>query len=313
MTKQTPIVGVLSPGDMGRSIGMVLQGHGIRTLTCLAGRSERTRALAADAGFEHTASLEELVHRADILLCVLVPDRAAGVADDVAAAVRATGADLLYADCNAVSPKTVRAIAQTLEDAGARFVDVGIVGPPPVVTGSNGSATRFHASGSGSAELAALGSYGLDVRVVGPEVGQASGLKMCYGALTKGLQALGTELLVAAEMLGLAEALRMEQEESVPELLGWLRRLVPSMPPKAYRWVGEMEEIARTFDELGLTPGILEGAADLYAFVAETPLGQESPESRDRTRDLDAVVGVLARNAAQRAGAPSPAVPTREP
>ena len=136
---------------------------------------------------------------------------------------------------------------------------------------------------------------------------------MCYGALTKGLQALGTELLVAAEMLGLAEALRMEQEESVPELLGWLRRLVPSMPPKAYRWVGEMEEIARTFDELGLTPGILEGAADLYAFVAETPLGQESPESRDRTRDLDAVVGVLARNAAQRAGAPSPAVPTREP
>ena len=119
------------------------------------------------------------------------------------------------------------------------------------MTGSNGSATRFHASGSGSVELAALGSYGLDVRVVGPEVGQASGLKMCYGALTKGLQALGTELLVAAEMLGLAEALRMEQEESVPELLGWLRRLVPSMPPKAYRWVGEMEEIARTFDEPG--------------------------------------------------------------
>ena len=121
MTKQTPIVGVLSPGDMGRSIGMVLQAHGIRTLTCLAGRSERTRALAADAGFEDTASLAELVQRVDILLCVLVPDRAAGVADEVAAAVRATGADLLYADCNAVSPQSVRAIAATLEDAGARF------------------------------------------------------------------------------------------------------------------------------------------------------------------------------------------------
>ena len=64
-----------------------------------------------------------------------------------------------------------------------------------------------------------------------------------------------------------------------------------------------MEEIARTFDELGLTPGILEGAADVYAFVAEqTLLGHESPESWDRTRDLDAVVAVLARNAAQRAG-----------
>lgn len=300
MTKQTPIVGVLSPGDMGRSIGTVLQVHGVRTLTCLSGRSERTRALAADAGFENTASLAELVQRVDILLCVLVPDRAAGVADEVAAAVRATGADLLYADCNAVSPQSVRAIAATLEGAGARFVDVGIVGPPPVVTGFTGSATRFYASGSGSVELAALGSHGLDVRLVGPEVGQASGLKMCYGALTKGLQALGTELLVAAEMLGLANTLRVEQEESVPELLGWLRRMVPSMPPKAYRWVGEMEEIARTFDELGLTPGILQGAADLYAFVTETPLARESPESRDRTRDLDAVVAVLARNAAQR-------------
>jgi 3-hydroxyisobutyrate dehydrogenase-like beta-hydroxyacid dehydrogenase len=234
MTKQTPLVGVLSPGDMGRSIGMVLQAHGIRTLTCLAGRSERTRALAADAGFADTASLAELVQRVDILLCVLVPDRAAGVADEVAAAVRATGADLLYADCNAVSPQTVRAIAQTLEDAGARFVDVGIVGPPPVVTGSTGSATRFHASGSGSAELAALGSYGLDVRVVGPEVGQASGLKMCYGALTKGLQAWYS--CGGAEMLAW-RTLRVEQEESVPEPSGgcggW-----SSMPPKAYRWVG---------------------------------------------------------------------------
>lgn len=313
MTKQTPIVGVLSPGDMGRSIGMVLRAHGVRTLTCLAGRSERTGALATDAGFEDTASLAELVRRVDILMCVLVPDRAAGVADEVAAAVRASGADLLYADCNAVSPQTVRAIAQTLENAGARFADVGIVGPPPLMTGSSGSATRFHTSGSGSAEFAALGCYGLDVRIVGAEVGQASGLKMCYGALTKGLQALGTELLVAAEILGLAETLRVEQEDSVPELLEWLRRLVPSMPPKAYRWVGEMEEIARTFSELGLTPGIFEGAADLYAFVAQTPLGLESPEFRDRSRDLDAVVAVLARNAAQRAGAARPTATDREP
>ena len=155
------------------------------------------------------------------------------------------------------------------------------------MTGSGGSATRFYASGAGSAEFASLGSYGLDVRVVGTEVGQASGLKMCYGALTKGLQALGTELLVAAELLGLAEALRMEQEESVPELLGWLRQLVPSMPPKAYRWVGEMEEIARTFDELGLTPRILGGCGRTLcvrcgdatgAGVARVP----GPQSRSR-------------------------------
>lgn len=289
----TPVVGVLSPGDMGRAIGKILRANEVRTVTCLAGRSDRTRALAADAGFEDTAALTEFVERVDIVLCVLVPDRAAGVADEVAAAVRATGADVLYADCNAVSPQTARAMAHSIEDAGARFVDVGIIGAPPT---ASGSPTRFYASGAAVPEFAVLGTYGLDVWEVGPDVGQASGLKMCYAAMTKGLQALGTELLVAAELLGLAQPLRAEQNDSVPELLGWLDRQIPAMPPKAYRWVGEMKEIARTFDELGLTPGIFDGAADLYAAIAQTPLGQESPESRDRTRGLDEVVARLAED-----------------
>ena len=117
---------------------------------------------------------------------------------------------------------------------------------------------------------------------------------MCYGALTKGLTALGTELLVAARRLGLDEVLRAEQEESIPDVLAWLQRMVPTMPPKAYRWVGEMEEIARTFEDVGMTPNILIGAADMYRFIAETPIGQESPENRDTSRGLDGVVAALA-------------------
>ena len=114
---------------------------------------------------------------------------------------------------------------------------------------------------------------------MGPNIGQASGLKMCYAAITKGLTALGTELLVAGKAMGLAEPLRAELEQSQPELLAWLDRQVPGMPPKAYRWVGEMEEIAATFGYLGLTPSVLQGAADLYRFVGQTPLAEETPES----------------------------------
>ena len=66
------------------------------------------------------------------------------------------------------------------------------------------------------------------------------------------------------------------------------------MPPKAYRWVGEMEEIASCFADLGLTPNILTGAADMYRFVAETPIGKESPENRDQNRGMDGVVAALA-------------------
>ena len=282
-------VGLLSPGDMGHSIGAVLHANGLRVLTHLGGRSGRTRELAAAAGIEDTASLAELVRQADVLLCVLVPARATAVAEEVAAAMWATGADLLYVDCNAIAPRTVRAVGETILGAGGRFADVGIVGPPPRRPG-----TRFYASGPGATEFAQLTEFGLEVRVVGDEIGQASGLKMCYGALTKGLQALGTELLVAARLMGLEETLRAEQRESIPDVLAWLEKSLPPMPPKAYRWVGEMEEIATCFGDLGLTPQILAGAAEMYRFVAETPLGRESLETRDKNRGMDGIVAALA-------------------
>jgi 3-hydroxyisobutyrate dehydrogenase-like beta-hydroxyacid dehydrogenase len=290
-------VGLLSPGDMGHTIGATLRANGALILTCLSGRSPRTRALAAEAGFEDVPTLEDLVREAQILLCVLVPAEATGVARRVAEAIRregtGRGTDLLYADCNAIAPRTVTAIGDVIAAAGARFADVGIIGPPPRRPGT----TRFYASGPGATEFAGLGELGLTVRVLGGPVGQASGFKMCYGALTKGIQALGTELLVAARLLGLEEALAAEQRESVPDLRAHLERAVPSFPPKAYRWVGEMEEIATCFADLGLTPQILQGAADLFRFVADTPLGKESPETRDRDRDLDGVVAALADSA----------------
>ena len=285
-------VGLLSPGEMGHTVGGVLRANGLRVQTCLAGRGPRSRALAAEAGIEDTPSLADLVGSVEILLSILVPAAAVDIAGQVANAIRATGADLLYVDCNAIAPRTARAVGAAITAAGARIADVGIVGPPPRRSGT----TRFYASGPGATEFAQLSDFGLDVRVLAGDVGQASGLKMCYAALTKGLQAVGTELLVAARLMGLEEALRAEQRQSIPDVLAWLERSVPTMPPKAHRWVGEMEEIAACFADLGLTPRLLAGAADLYRFVAETPLGRETPETRDPGRDLDGVVAALAEH-----------------
>jgi 3-hydroxyisobutyrate dehydrogenase-like beta-hydroxyacid dehydrogenase len=283
-------VGLLSPGEMGHTIGQVLHANGLRVLTHLGGRSERSRALAAQAGMEDTPSIDDLVGEAEILLSVLVPARATAIADQVANAIERTRADLLYVDCNAIAPPTVERIGARILSAGGRFADAGIVGPPPRRPGT----ARFFASGPGATEFAELAAAGLDVRVIGDRIGQASGLKMCYAALTKGLIALGTELLLAAHLMGLDDALRDEQRESIPSVLSWIEGMMPSMPPKAYRWVGEMEEIAATFAALGLTPRMLEGAADMYLFVAETPLGRETPETRDTSRDAYDVVTALA-------------------
>jgi hypothetical protein len=284
-------VGLLSPGEMGHTIGGVLHANGVRVLTHLGGRSGRTRSLAEQAGMEDTASLDDPRPRGGRAPLRPRPGagrrgRGRGRGDPSAGPAPISSTPTATRSRRG---RCGRSATRSWPPAG-RFADAGIVGPPPRKPGT----TRFYASGPGAAEFAGLREAGLDVRVIGDEIGQASGLKMCYAALTKGLLALGQELLVAARLMGLDEVLREEQRESIPDVLAWLERTLPTMPPKAHRWVGEMEEIAATFGELGMTPDILTGAADVYRFVAETPPGKESPETRDPSRGLDGVVAALA-------------------
>jgi len=283
---------------MGHAVGAVLRAGGLRVLTCLGGRSARTAALAARAGIEVVADDPALVRQSDVVLSIVPPSQARAVAQRVAVAAREEATGFLFADCNAIAPRTAAEIGDVLTATGVRFVDGGIIGPPPHA-GRTG--TRLYLSGPEAEALAPLARPGLEVSVVGPAIGQASGLKMCYAALTKGLTALATELLIAAKAMGLSERLRDEFQLSQARLYAWLEQQLPTMPPKAARWVGEMEEIAGTFDHLGLTPRMLEGAAEVYRMVGRTPLGTEVPESRQRGETLEDAIGILA--AALAAGA----------
>ena len=287
-------VAVLAPGDMGHAVAARLKAGGLRVVTCLAGRSARTRALAAAAGVEDLGDDASLVRAADMLLSILVPAQAQALARRIAAALQATGTDLLYVDCNAIAPETARAVGRIVERAGARFVDAGIIGPPPRHGATD---TRFYASGAAATDFAQLRDHGLEVRVIGARAGDASALKMCYAALTKGTTAIMTELLIAAERLGVSAPLRAELQASQPAMLQRMRHVVPAMVPKAHRWVGEMAEIAKTFAAAGLTPLTFEGAAALYALVADTTLGRVAPEDwAGAERDCEHVIQELARS-----------------
>src|SRR5688572_17273656 len=118
-------IGVISPGDMGHTVGNRLREHGATVLTSLDGRSSRSRGLAAKAGIEDAGTIEDLVGRVDVLLAVLVPAEATGLAERVSAALGSTGASPLYVDCNAIAPQTVQAIGDRILAAGGRFADVG--------------------------------------------------------------------------------------------------------------------------------------------------------------------------------------------
>ena len=289
MTVKT--VGILSPGDMGHTIGQVLRSSGLRVITWLEERSERTKRLAKRAGIEDVATYHALVGESDVLLSILVPAQAFSAARAVARAISETHADILFADCNAIAPQTVTQIGELIRAAGGVFVDAGIIGPPPRKTGS----TRIYASGSDVATLAELNRFGLEVIGIGERVGAASSLKMCYAALTKGFAALSIELLTAAEILGVSETLKQEFALSEPALLKRMEGYLPGVPMKSGRWVGEMEEISKTFGQVGLTPRIFSGAADLYRFVSENDLALRTPEDPDPLPALSEMISRLAR------------------
>jgi 3-hydroxyisobutyrate dehydrogenase-like beta-hydroxyacid dehydrogenase len=268
-------IGVTSPGDMGQAVAMRLKACGFDVYTALSGRSARTAELAREAGLTDCGTVEKLVATCDAVFSVLNPGAALDNAREVAKSMRASKKKLIFVDCNAIAPSTGKEIEKLITEAGGTFVDAGIIGPPP-----RGKAkTRLYVSGPDAALLSEqIVDDQLRVRVVGERIGEASAVKMCYASITKGALALGVELLVAARKLGVEHALEAEFKDSQPDLYDWIVNRSVSMPPKAYRWVPEMQEIAKTFEDVGMTPRIMLGASDMYELIAKTPLGRESPE-----------------------------------
>ena len=285
-------VAILSPGDMGHAVGQRLLENEIDVVTCLAGRSDRTRSLSQKVGIRDLATLEELVEQSDLVMSMTVSAAVPSVCQQVADALAATGSDILFAECSAISPRLARELEPIITDAGGRFADVSIIGGPP----RPGYSPHFYASGKYAAQIEQLNDFGLTVLKLDGEVGQASGIKMCYAAMTKGSWALYTQLLMAAQFMGLTEPLLAEFGSGQQAVLQRMERTIPTVPPRSRRWVSEMEEIRDTFEELGMTPHLFEGVAHMYRFIGSTPLGEEFPESRDRDRTFIETIQQLAQH-----------------
>jgi 3-hydroxyisobutyrate dehydrogenase-like beta-hydroxyacid dehydrogenase len=265
-----PTVAVIAAGAMGATVGARLSEHDARVLTSLDGRSSATAKRAAEAGMAGASDAE--IASADFLLSIVPPGEAIGLAEKLKPALRASNHKPVYVECNAVSPRTVDAIAAIIAETDCPFVDGGIIGPPPR---PDSSRTKIYVSGPDAERVTALNDCGLQIRVMNGKVGDASALKMCYGALNKGVVALGTALALAAERAGIGPAFRAELEQSQVPLLNQLSRAVPDMFPKAYRWVAEFEEIAR-FAGPEHQAEIFEGIARLYAEIARDHAGPKS-------------------------------------
>lgn len=284
-------IGITSPGDMGQGVAMCIKALGFNVCMASDSRSTRTRELGEKAGLTDLHSLENLVKECDMVLSVLDPGAAVTNAKAIAAACKATNRKIVFVECNAIAPNTMHEITGIMQGAGCTVVDAGIIGPPP----RNGAKQRFYVSGPHAQLMQRINSEQIQVRVAGEKIGDASAVKMCYAALTKGTTALGTELLIAARKLGVDQVLEAEFKGSQADKYDGLLKGAAGMPFKAYRWVPEMNEIAKTFGDVGMTPKIYQGAAELYAQIATTPQGKESPEeARAKKRSPTDVINGLA-------------------
>ena len=250
---------LLHPGNMGATVGAAVRGA--RVLWVSEGRSEESRRRAAESGLVEVATLSKAVRESDAVLCVCPPHAAEAVAQDVAD----LGFAGLYVDGNAVSRATAQRVGDVVGKSGARFVDGAIIGPPVRKPGT----TRLYLSGGGAEAVAQLFSGGLlDARVIQGGPGAASALKMTYAAWTKGSDALILAIRALAASEGVEEALLQEWAGSQPNLGRKSERAASVAAPKGWRYVGEMEEIAASFESAGLPAGFHKAAADLYRRLA---------------------------------------------
>jgi putative dehydrogenase len=270
-----PDIAIIAPGQMGAAVARRLSDNGLKVVTSLERRS-RDSVVRAAAASMLSVSLDE-VAAADIFLSIVPPGEAENLAHRLAPILTRAPKKPLYVDCNAVSPRTVEAIAAIVETTGTRFVDAGIIGGPPK---PGGAGPVFYLSGEKAGDVAALEEFGLVCKVLDGPIGAASALKMSYAGITKGLTALASVMILAATRAGTADALRRELGDSQPMLLAWFDRQIPSMFGKAYRWVAEMEEIAEFVAGDGAAQELFIGNAHFYERLAADFAGAKTESSR---------------------------------
>jgi 3-hydroxyisobutyrate dehydrogenase-like beta-hydroxyacid dehydrogenase len=257
-------IGLLHPGEMGASVGASGRTSGQRVLWASQGRGADTARRAAAAGLEDAGTVAALVGASDVVLSVCPPHAALDVARSVAG-------------------HRFRGLAKTVEAAGATYVDGGIIGPPPDKPGT----TRLYLSGAAAERVKALFAGGpLEAIVLAGDLTAASAIKMSYAAWTKGSQALIMAVRALATAEGVDEALLAEWHRSQPDLPKRSENAAKGTARKAWRWVGEMDEIAATFDAAGLPDGFHRAASELYRRMAIYKDAAAAPSIEDVAKTL---------------------------
>jgi 3-hydroxyisobutyrate dehydrogenase-like beta-hydroxyacid dehydrogenase len=263
-------IGILHPGEMGLSVAVAAQDSGQRVYWASAGRSVQTLQRAERYALTDAQSLAELCRICTIIISVCPPH----AAEEVAMQVAAHAFNGLYVDVNAIAPQRAIRIGTILAQHRIAFVDGGIIGGPAWKAGT----TWLYLAGSEAQRVADCFAGGrLQMKVISEQIGKASALKMCYAAYTKGTTALLCAILGTAENLGVREDLAHQWSHDEAGFAEQTSQRVRGVTAKAWRFTGEMQEIAATFAEAGMPEGFHAAAADIYQRLADFKGREQTP------------------------------------
>ncbi|HZM23980.1 MAG TPA: DUF1932 domain-containing protein [Anaerolineales bacterium] len=254
-------IGILHPGEMGISIAASAINNGHQVFWMSQSRSDKTRARAENHNLIEIDSLFRFCQICEMIISVCPPHSA----EEVATSVLEAGFQGLYLDANAISPQRAAKIGHMLNVNNIRFVDGGIIGGPAW----RPKETWLYLSGKHSDEIAGCFVNGpLEIKIMGNEIGKASALKMCYAAYSKGTTALLAAILAAAESLAVGNELNELWDMDNAGFSEQANRRATRVTAKAWRFEGELLEIASTFENVGLPSGFHEAAAEIYRRMA---------------------------------------------
>ena len=261
---------LMSPGEMGSPIAKCIIKSGINVMSPLKNRSAQTVERAKKYEIEDSISLENSIMNSDLIISILVPDAAEDLAKEVSNLSKKLDKEIIFADLNAISPETVKKMNSSMSGTKVKFIDGGIIGGPP----EGDKMPRIYVSGQNSNLFSRLDGLGMKVIDMNGSVGDASAMKMAYASITKGY----SSLLIAAVTLSIRtnnfEYLMKELEFSQKNVFNDLKNL-KSIPSKAHRWIGEMEEISNTYIENSITGDFHKGSYSIYKKVSESKLGEK--------------------------------------
>jgi hypothetical protein len=256
-----PVIGILHPGAMGAALGSALKPRAGAVIWADAGRTHATAKRAELADLIAVPDVAALARRCQLIISICPPHAALAVAEQVAAGLADVAQDdrPVYLDANAVSPSTVRQVAELLGED--HVVDGAVIGPP---AWERGTSVLWLAGRHAHPVAEVFAGSPFDARVLGAELGAASALKACFALQSKAVPALWLALADAAEKAGVTDALRGELARTGTDLTEKLTAIAARVDSKAWRWAGEMDEAADTLAELGVPEGFSRAAAEIY-------------------------------------------------